>query len=221
MTAHLVARLAVVDDHPVVAEGIRRILEEHAPGVTWVGVATSYAGLLDALREWDPLPDVVLYDLDLRDGSTTEDGIAQLHARGVTVVICTGEFRPIPIRDAVHAGAMGVMLKGDPPERMVDVISSAAAGDFAVSGDVAHLLISDEALTPKLAPREIEVLQLLASGIPRKVIGKRMSPPVAETTVITYFKRAVQKYRDLGRQVETPQDAVRAAVHDGFLRPIE
>lgn len=212
-------RIAVVDDHAIIAEGIQKVLAEFAPTLEWVGTVPSLARLRVALGEWSPAPDVVLYDLHLNDGSTAPEGIEELVARGIKVVVLTGEWRPIPIRDAVKAGACGVMLKADPPERMAQVITTAASGNFAVSGEVAYLLVTDASLTPRLAPREIEALQLLAAGLPRKVIGKRMSPPVAETTVVTYFNRVVQKYRDMGRAVNSPQDAVRAAEADGYLEP--
>lgn len=214
-------QLAAVDDHPLVAEGIASYLTRSMGDIRWMGAASSWAGLQLLLRTADCVPDVVLYDLHLHDGSSPEEGIRDLTARGIYVVVLTSELRPIPIRQAVRAGAVGVVLKSDPESRIIEVIRSAARGEFAVSGDLAYVLVTDEALTPKLPPREIEVLRLLATGIPRKSIGSRMTPPVAMSTVVTYLNRVCEKYRDLGREVYTPSDALRAAAEDGYLETPE
>lgn len=210
-------RLTAVDDHPVVVEGIGAILARMAPDIEWLGAACSWNSLQQLLASFAAPPDVVLFDLHLHDGSQPTDGIAWLAARGIRSVVLTSEVRPIPIREAVMAGASGVILKSDPQRRMVEVIRSAAGGDFAVSGDLAYVLVTDDSMVPRLAPRELEALKLLASGLPRKTIGRRMTPPVQMSTVVTYFNRICEKYRELGRDVQTPQEALRAASADGYL----
>ena len=210
-------RLAAVDDHPVVVEGIGAILMRSAPDVEWMGAARSFADLQAMVTTATPPPDLVLYDLHLHDDSKPADGIAWLTTRGVRSVVLTSELRPVPIRDAVMAGAMGVILKSDNPDRIIEVIRQASAGDFAVSSELAEMLVNDKHMTPHLAPRELEALELLASGLPRKTIGRRMDTPVAMSTVVTYFNRICEKYRDLGRDVHTPQEALRAAAQDGYL----
>lgn len=214
-------RLAAVDDHPLVAEGIASYLTRSMGDIRWMGAASSWTDLQRLLRTAPFTPDVVLFDLHLHDGSRPEDGIRELTARDISVVVLTSELRPIPIRQAVRAGAVGVVLKSDPEARIIDVIRAAARGEFAVSGDLAYVLVTDEALTPKLPPREIEVLRLLAAGIPRKAIGSRMTPPVAMSTVVTYLNRICERYRLLGREVYTPADALRAAAEDGYLETPE
>lgn len=210
-------RIAAVDDHPIVVEGLISLVARDAPDVIWVGRSGSWADLQQRLREWETLPDLVLYDLHLHDGSRPTEGIASLRGRGITVVILTSEVRPIPIRRAVQAGALGVVLKSDPVDGIVEVIRSAAAGEFAVSSELAFLLITDETLAAQLAPRELEALELLAEGVPRKSIGARMRPPVTLATVVTYLNRVCARYQALGRDVVTPADAVRAAAEDGYL----
>ena len=210
-------RLAAVDDHPIVVEGLVALITRDAPDLVWLGRSSSWAELEHRLHEWTSPPDLVLYDLHLHDGSSPTEGIANLHSRGITVVVFTSEVRPIPIRRAVQAGALGVVLKSDPVDRIVEVVRSAAAGDFAVSSDLAFVLITDSSLAAHLAPRELEALELLADGVPRKSIGARMDPPVGLATVVTYLNRVCMRYRALGRDVATVQDAVRAAVEDGYL----
>lgn len=210
-------RLAAVDDHPLVVEGLAAILTRTAPDIRWLGAARNLAGLRDLVMSTTPPPDIVLYDLHLHDESKAADGIDWLAGRGIRSVVLTSEIRPVPIRDAVIAGALGVILKSDETHRIVEVIRQAYSGDFAVSSELAYLLVNDQRMTPHLAPREREALELLASGLPRKTIGRRMDPPVAMSTVVTYFNRICEKYRDLGRDVHTPQDALRAAAQDGYL----
>lgn len=214
-------RLAAVDDHPIVVEGLISLVTRDAPDLIWLGRCRSWADLQQRLREWDTPPDLILYDLHLHDGSRPTEGIESLRARGITVVVVTSEVRPIPIRRAVQAGALGVVLKSDPADGIVEVIRSAAAGDFAVSSELAFVLITDPSLAAQLAPRELQALELLAEGVPRKSIGGRMRPPVTLATVVTYLNRACARYQALGRDVATPADAVRAAAEDGYLKPPE
>lgn len=209
--------IACVDDFPMAVAGIRGLLREVAPQIRCVGEARSAQELRTKIGTWDPAPSVILYDLNLRDDSSFTTEIAGLCAKGFVVVVCTGEFRPVPIREAVQAGAAGVILKSDPATRIAEVIERAASGEFAVSGPLARELVENERLIPLLAEREREVLELMAAGVPRKVIGKHLSPPIMESTVVTYLKRVVDKYRTIGRDVQTPGDAVREAVRDGFI----
>jgi len=210
-------RLAALDDHPIVVEGLVSLITREAPDLLWLGRSSTWAELQQRLLDWHATPDLLLYDLHLHDGSSPTEGVATLCSRGITVVVFTSELRPIPIRRAVQAGAQGVVLKSDPVDRIVDVVRSAAAGDFAVSSDLAFVLITDSSLAAHLAPRELEALELLADGVPRKSIGARMDPPVSLATVVTYLNRACLRYRALGRDVATANDAVRAAVEDGYL----
>jgi len=156
-------------------------------------------------------------DLHLEDGSAPAETIARLAQAGHHVVVLTSEMRPVPIRGAIRAGAIGLCLKSDEPDLIVHVLRSAAAGAFSVSSDLAFVLMTDAELTAKLAPREIEALQLLADGVPRKSVGERMDPPVAMSTVVTYLNRACARYREMGVDVQSPRDAVRAAIQDGYF----
>jgi DNA-binding NarL/FixJ family response regulator len=210
-------RLAAVDDHPVVVEGLVSLVTRESSDLVWLGGASTLAGLEQALERWPSPPDIVLYDLHLHDGSRPTDGIASLTSRGITVVVLTSEVRPIPVRRAVRAGALGVVLKSDPLDRIIDVVHAAAAGDFAASSDLAFVLLTDASLAARLAPRELEALELLADGVPRKLVGAHMDPPVGLATVVTYINRVCERYRALGRDVTTTQDALRAALEDGHL----
>ncbi len=210
-------RIVAVDDHPLVLEGILHAVTRVAPEITLLGTATSTAALSELLDGLPARPEVLLVDLHLRDGSDPAQRVAELSGRGHRVVVVTSEDRPMMVRRAVRAGAVGLALKSDPVEALVEVIRTAAAGDFAVSGDLAHALVTDPELTAALAPREVEVLALLADGVSRKTVGAHMDPPVATTTAVTYLNRAIARYRELGWEVHSAADAVRAAIADGHL----
>lgn len=211
--------VVAVDDHPVVVEGVMAMVQRESPDIVLVGRATSWTELLEVLAGLSEPPELALMDLHLGDGSDPASSIAELTRRGIRVVVLTSEVRPVPIRQALVAGAVGLAIKSDPPDQIVRVIHAAAAGDFAVFSDLAFVLITDAALSAKLAPREVEVLTLLADGVPRKSVGAKMDPPVSTSTVVTYLNRACERYRELGREVYTTSDAVKAAIQDGYLDP--
>lgn len=210
-------RVSGIDDHPIVLEGVVAMLLRQAPHVRWEGAASTpmeLSALLDAASE---PPDLVLVDLHLGSGVDALAVIADLEARGIAPIVFTSELRPMPIRRAVAAGARGVMLKSDPVESLVEVIEQVSAGDFAASSELAFVLLTDEQLAAHLTARELEVLTLLAEGVPRKAIGRRMQPEVGLATVITYINRICARYRSLGREVGSVNDVLREAALDGHL----
>ena len=210
-------RVFAVDDHPVVAQGVLALATQLDPEIEPVGTCKRADELGAKLSELTSPPDVIMMDLHLEDGSAPAETIARLAQAGHHVVVLTSEMRPVPIRSAIRAGAIGLCLKSDEPDLIVNVLRSAAGGEFAVSSDLAFVLMTDAELTAKLAPREIEALQLLADGVPRKSVGERMDPPVAMSTVVTYLNRACARYREMGVDVQSPRDAVRAAIQDGYF----
>lgn len=152
-------------------------------------------------------------------GGGSEPGvvISELTERGIRCVILTSELRPIPIRRAVAAGAVGLIIKSDPPEKVVDVLTQVANEKFAVSSDLAFTFVNDPNVCARLSPREVEVLQLLTEGHIRRGVARSFDPPLSESTVATYLERILLPYRALGRQVRNTVDAVREATVDGYF----
>lgn len=210
-------RVFAIDDHPVVVEGILALVARQAPELEIVGTASTWGDAVTALDGLSAPPDVVMLDLHLGDGSDPAESITALRRRGAAVVLLTSEVRPVPIRRAMKAGALGLALKSDPIDHVVSVVRTAAAGEPSVSSDLAFVLVTDPELTVSLAPREIEVLALLADGVPRKSVGALMRPPVTMATVVTYLNRACARYREAGIDVRSPGDALRAAIADGHI----
>lgn len=209
--------IAAVDDHPVVVEGLRSALERWGLPFHWLGSARTAAELLALIEAADRPADVVLVDLHLGDESDPEALIGTLSGRGIRCVVLTSENRPIPLRRAVAAGAVGLILKSDPLEHIVSVLEQIDRVGLATSSELAHALVTDEQMCARLAPRELEVLQLLADGHTRRSIARSFSPPISESTVSTYVERIFQQYRLLGRSVRNTVEAVREAAADGYF----
>ena len=207
-TGQMPIRVVALDDHPIVVEGVLSLVSRTAPDIELLASATTWPGE-PWLAASTASTHVALVDLHL----TTDDNRrrrSDLTARGVPVVVLTSELRPVPIQRAVAAGAVGLALKGRPsgPDRR----DPAPAGEADVCRVLRPCFRPPQRphLAAQLAPREVEVLALLADGVPRKLVGSSMEPPVSASTVNTYLNRACARYREMGRHVWSPRDVVRS-----------
>lgn len=210
-------RLAAVDDHPFVLKGILWTVREYAPWIEPICTATSVA---DLLAGGGGTADVVLLDLDLGGAGADADpstNVRAIRAAGPQVLILTAEERPVPVRRAIAAGAVGLVLKSDPEHLLIDALRVARTGELAVSSRLAHALLTDDDLIGHLAPREIQVFELLAQGVGRADIGRLMDPPAATSTVDTYLKRAARTYRSLGRPTYNAYETLQHVIRDGHV----
>ena len=217
--ADLPLRLAAVDDHPYVLKGILWTVGELAP---WITVITTAATVSELLDNGGGAAEVVLLDLDLGAAETDDESdptrnVQTILAAGPQVLILTAEVRPVPVRRAIAAGAVGLVLKSDPESHLIDVIRTARTGELAVSSRLAHALLTDPTLVGHLAPREQQVFELLAQGVGRADIGKLLDPPAATSTVDTYLKRAASTYRSLGRPTYNAYETLQHVIQDGHV----
>ncbi len=210
-------RVAAIDDHPVVVAGIVSVLERAGEPIEWLGAATTWGQLQALLKTWAHPPDLVFVDLYLGDGSTPEEVISALTAQGIRALVVTSERRPVPIRSAMAAGAVGLVLKSDPPERIGDVLAQLRDGQFAVSSDLAYVIVTDEELMTHLTDREVEILRLLSQGYTRAMVAASLDPPAKPSTVNTHINRCAARYRERGITVSSTVDLLRAADADGYL----
>lgn len=210
-------RLAAVDDHPVFVEGVVATLRRFGEEVEWLGAAESFEGMKAALDSWPEPPEIMLVDLHLGDGSTPDEVVSLLQERGIKCVILTSERRPVPIRRAVAAGAVGLILKSDSPEKLVSALREVRDDNFAVSSDLAYTLVTDQKICAHLSPRETEILELLAEGFTRRNVARSFDPPIAESTVATHLERIFDQYRQLGRDVRSTVAAIKEAARDGYV----
>ncbi|HWB36805.1 MAG TPA: response regulator transcription factor [Rugosimonospora sp.] len=184
-------RVVVVDDHPVVRQGLRTFLDLQ-PDLTVVGEADSAAGCVEqveALR-----PDVVLLDLRMPDG----DGVAALHGlreRGLStrVLVVTSFTEPSAVLPAVRAGAAGYVYKDVDPPALAAAVRAVHAGHVLLHPDVARLLAEGDR-TPagvRLTARERQVLAELARGRSNREIAGALG--LAEKTVKTHVSAILTK----------------------------
>jgi DNA-binding NarL/FixJ family response regulator len=198
-----VISVLIVDDHPVVREGLRALLEAQ-DDMTVAGEAgdgPAAVSLAASLR-----PDIVLLDLKLPG----PDGIAvlpQLRVAGPRVLVLTSATEPAAASRAVRAGATGVVYKDIDPAALVRAIRSVHDGNVLLAPEAAGSLVRGSR-ADTLTAREREVLASIADGRSNKEIARSLR--VSEKTVKAHVSAVLAK---LGVQDRT-QAAVYAVRHD-------
>ena len=207
--------VAAVDDHPLILAGLAAWIGGPGSGIRVVGTAATVTGLLAGPgRE----AQVVLLDLALGDGSTAEENVAAIRAAGPAVLVLSASDRPVAVRGAIRAGALGYVLKSEETAQIRAAIEAVAAGNDWISSRLAYILATDDAPDrPALSPQETRALQLYATGLPMKSAARRMS--ISEETAKQYVGRVREKYARAGRAAPTKLELYHRAVEDGYLPP--
>ena len=192
--------LFIVDDHPVLREGIRMLVESTGAAHV-VGSSATASGALSPLRRLHP--ELVLLDLDLGE----EDGLAWLPrlieaAPGAKVLILTALRDRTRDEEALRAGARGLLLKDAPPEVLVGAIRSVAAGALwfdpaALAARGGAPAVAVDAPLSELTDREREGVALVAEGLRNEEVGRRLG--ISEKTVRNHLTGVFQKLRLSGR----------------------
>jgi DNA-binding NarL/FixJ family response regulator len=204
-------RVILVDDHPVVREGLRAVLsaESDLSVVGECGSGEEAVRLAGRLR-----PDVVLMDLRLPgvDGVEATAGIVAAGA-GHVLVLTTYDSDGDIVR-ALAAGATGYLLKDAPRGELAAAVRAAARGETVLAAPVAARLATHVrgAARPALTPREVQVLRAVARGLSNPDIGRELF--IGEATVKSHVTRIFEK---LGVNDRTA--AVTAAIARGILAP--
>jgi DNA-binding NarL/FixJ family response regulator len=199
--------LLVVDDHPVVRDGIVGMVGS-AEDITVIGEAADGAEAV-ALAQVHA-PDVVLMDLRMprMDGVTALREFAR-HGIASRVVVLTTFDADADVLPAIAAGATGYLLKDASRDELLHAIRAAAAGRTVLAPEVASRLVG-RVRTPEarlLTPRELEILGLIADGATNRAAGDRLH--LSEATVKTHL---LSIYGKLGVGDRA------AAVAEGFRR---
>ena len=184
-------RVLLVDDHPVVREGLRGMLEAE-PDLTVVGEAGSGEEAVVQARVVEA--DVILMDLRMRglDGVGATERILADDPRARVVVLTTYETDADILR-AVEAGASGYLLKDASRSELAGAIRAAARGETVLAPSVAGRLVNQvrRPATQTLSAREVEVLALVAKGLTNADIGRALH--ISEATVKTHLLRTFGK----------------------------
>jgi DNA-binding NarL/FixJ family response regulator len=206
-------RLLIVDDHPVVRDGLIGTFGA-AEGFEVLGEAADGARAVTLAQALDP--DVVLMDLRM-PGSDGVQAIRELAARGVRarVLVLTTYDTDSDVLPAIEAGATGYLLKDAPLDELLRAVRAAARGEAVLSPSVASRVIGrvrePDAEQP-LSDRELEVLGLVARGTTNREAARRLF--ISEATVKTHL---LHIYAKLG--VNDRAAAVGEGYERGLLTP--
>ncbi len=210
MTNGTPVRVVIVDDHPVVRDGLRGMLEGD-DSLEVVGEASDGGEALRVVAR--VATDVVLMDLRMPgvDGVTAIARLAFGHP-DVRVLVLTTYDGEADILRAVEAGASGYLLKDTPRSELRRAIRATAAGETVLAPAVAARLVVQARRPPgeTLTSREVEVLQLVAGGATNREAGRALH--VSEATVKSHLLHAFTK---LG--VDDRTAAVTTALQRGII----
>ncbi len=189
-------RILIVDDHAVVREGLRSLINSE-PGMEVVGEAAD--GVEAVLRTRSLVPDVIVLDLAMprQDGL---QAISTLRAENpqTRILVLTSFGEDDMVFPAIKRGAMGYLLKDSSPEDLLHAIRDVYAGDSSLHPAIAHKLIRQFSEPPPettpvepLTEREIEVLRWVAQGMCNEEIADRLD--ISERTVRSHMTNILGK----------------------------
>jgi len=183
-------RTAVVDDHPVVRDGLVAMLGADE-GIEVVGSAQDGAEALRLIARTGP--DVVLMDLRMPGMSGTEAirALRREDPRRPRVLVLTTYDTDRDIRGALEAGADGYLLKDARREDLLHAVHDLAAGRPVLSTAARAVLTASQDPRRRLSGREAEVLRLVADGCTNRAVGSRLG--IGEATVKTHLGHVYEK----------------------------
>lgn len=203
-------RILIVDDHPIVREGLAAVLEAQQD----MEVAGEAGDGEEAVRLFTELaPDIVLMDLAM-PGTDGVEAIRRIRATdtGAKVVVLTAYDTDDRIFQAVQAGARGYLLKGAPRDEIFRAIREVNNGGSLLEPAVAGKLLSrvgdilrGEGIE-QLTPRELDILTLMARGLRNKEIASQLF--ITERTV-KFHANAIYRKLDVGSRTEAVSKALR------------
>lgn len=205
-------RVAVVDDHELVAMALQNLIEA-TDGLVFARHAATVSDLVRRMRD----ADLVVLDLSLRDGTDPGENVRQIRDWGAEVLVLTSGEDPYLVRNASRTEALGIVRKSTPREGLVEVLLAAARGDLVPTTEWASALDTEPLLaSAPLTAREREVLSLYASGLGAREVGERLF--ISANTVNDHLRRIRSLYHQLGRPAVTKVDLYQRGIEDGYLQ---
>ena len=203
-------RIAIVDDHPMVAEGIQSILESY-DDIEVVGTLNGGRAVIEALDTLNP--DVILMDLNMPDLSGLSATEIVLEQRpGTRIVILSMHDSPEYISTALNHGAMGYLLKDVPTDEIKLAIDTVMRGErYLCTGAQGSLTPKDGGMRETLTGREQTILLQLAQGQSNKEVALTLD--ISVRTVETHRKNIKRK---LG--ISSTAGLTRYALEHGVLQ---
>ncbi|PZR25422.1 MAG: DNA-binding response regulator [Citrobacter freundii] len=183
-------KVFVVDDHYMVIEGIRSLLQNEKD-IEWMGHATNGASCLAFLKQ--QLPDIILMDVNLPDISGTElcREVKQLYPSVFILGLSTFNQQPV-IRNMLDNGASGYVLKNATSEELMEAARAVMNGETYLSFEAALSLRKTVNESPLITRREKEILVLIAEGLTNAEIAAKLF--ISVPTVNTHRKSLLEKF---------------------------
>lgn len=207
-------RVALIDDHESVRLGLAAALERDSIDVVFGGAGVAQYCAWRAAAGAGPA-DVVLLDLTLGDGTTVTENVTRLAGESAVIIHSVAD-RPAAVREALAAGAVGVVSKASPLDDVLGAVRTAARGEPLNNVEWASAVEGDrEFADAQLSSREREVLRLYAAGLPLKMVASRLG--IAYSTAKENVNRVRMKYIEVGRPAPTKVDLLRRAMEDGIV----
>ncbi|MGV8969456.1 MAG: response regulator [Microbacteriaceae bacterium] len=210
-------RVAIVDDHRLVLDGLSARLSPRSVGISVVAAESSWA---DLLHHHEFPMDVVVIDLHLEDNISIESKLRALESAGTAAVVMSRHSDTASVNAALQAGAWGFVPKTDSADELIAAIRAAFARrrhlSSALEKDLERFSAAPDA---GLGRRERHALELYAGGIPLGEVASEMDTTVE--TVKSYIKRARKKYRQVGIDLGSRVLLRRHAIREGWIRADE
>ncbi len=202
-------KVFITDDHYMVVEGIRSLLQ-HEPDIEWMGHAMNAASCLAFLQQQQP--DIILMDINLPDKSGIDLCKEVLEKYPGIYIIGLSTFNQQSfIQKMIDNGAFGYVLKNATQQELMDGIHTVMSGRQYLSHEAAQSLRKNSnGNTPVLTRREKEVLELIADGLTNNEIAEKLF--ISSTTVDTHRKNLLAKF-----EAKNIAALVKMAVHMHFI----
>jgi DNA-binding NarL/FixJ family response regulator len=205
-------RILIVDDHPIVRQGLRMTIEAE-PDLTICGEAEGMSQAMHLFLE--TAPDVVIADISLENGSGIEL-VKELmsHNEDVRILVCSMHEESLFAERALHAGAKGYINKEQATDKLVEAIRRVAAGRVYLSEQMTDRMLTrqvgagdeqPQSAIESLSDRELEVFEQIGHGVTTRQIAEKLhlSPKTVET-----YRENIKHKLNLANATELTQHAV-------------
>lgn len=201
-------RVALVDDHSLVRDGIKALLSVMAP-LEVVGEAENGADAIEMIGQCQP--DLVLVDIGLKDMNGLElTRLLRNRYPSLKVLMLSMYDNHEYVSESVRAGASGYVLKNSPSREIIAAIEAIANGGSFYSAEIAQRLIADKSTDTELTPRESQVLYKMAQGLNNKEMARELD--ISVRTVETHRLSIRRKLN-----IDKPAALVKYAIDHGII----
>ena len=208
MTLPSPIRVALVDDHSLVRDGIRALLGVMAP-LEVVGEAESGAEAIEMVGRCQP--DLLLVDISLRDMNGLElTRVLRSQYPALKVLVLSMYDNYEYVSESVRSGASGYVLKNAPSREIIAAIEAITSGGTFYSAEIAQRLIADKNTDNELTPRESQVLYKMAQGLNNKEMARELD--ISVRTVETHRLSIRRKLN-----IDKPAALVKYAIDHGII----